>query len=74
MSWLVEKRNATTGISTYLLGISPGCAAWGAQRHKAMPFASRADADKAAAQCDYQEDERIIVREETPNDSRATMA
>jgi hypothetical protein len=62
MAWLVEKRNDTTGIAVYILSISPGCMAWTSQRHQAKRFPSRGDAEKAAGQCDYQEDERIIVR------------
>ena len=73
MSWLVEKRNDRTGIVAYLLGTSPGCTAWGGQRHKAMRFPTKADAEKAAFELDCEQHERIIVREETPSHSRATL-
>ncbi len=73
MAWLVEKRNERTGIVAYVLGISRGCAALGGQRHKAMRFPTKADAEKAAVDLHCEQHERIIVREETQNDSRATL-
>ena len=73
MSWLVEKRNDSTGIVTYLLGTSPGCTALGAQRHKAMRFPTKAGAEKAAVDLHCEQHERILVREETPGDSHGTL-
>lgn len=75
MPWLVEKRNDSSGIATYLANTQSGCDTWVSQRHRSRRFPTKDEAEKAAGElsCKEKEDDRIIVREETPSDSRSTL-
>lgn len=74
MPYLVCKRNIETGFDEYLLGYSETTQTWVslAERHKAKRFATRREAEDLVPRLHHNEDEEIMIVEETDYHRRST--